>query len=415
MSEKRVIVMGDVQSFGVSKKLDTSLVFSNPVNEILHLGMHAFADTFLTKLDLNKSEQIFPLNVVLDKKSGLIHNQFVTSAEDRYNLVEYSYTSSNSNSAMEHWKTFVPLLVNFGGKAGDKVIEVGSNDGYLCSLLSEEGYIVNAVDAAESMCKLSAARGITSHHKIFGLEASEEIKQFTGEVKFLIANNVFNHANNPLDFLAGVRNILSSEGFFVFEVPYWYNQIENNRFDMIYHEHLSYFTVFSLRNLFELVDLHIQSVQVVDTHGGSLRVVGGKKKALNQTVEKMISDEIRSGIFTEDYYERAGKRIKKIKFDLMAKIYTNFSDKEIFGIGAAAKANTFLTYLGLDSTILRGITDSSPHKIGKYTPLTRIPIVEDQALSEYEEPVAIVLSWNMESRIKKSLSEINPKIRYLNV
>ncbi len=407
--------MGNVQSFGVSKKLNASLVFSNPVNEILHLGMHAFADTFLTIQDLNKSEHIFPLNVVLDKKSGLIHNQFVTRAEDRYNLVDYSYTSSNSHTAMEHWKTFVPLLNDFGGKVGDKVIEVGSNDGYLCSLLSEEGYIVSAVDAAESMCKLSAARGITSHHKIFGLEASEEIKQLTGEIEFLIANNVFNHANDPLDFLAGIRNILSTDGFFILEVPYWYHQIENNRFDMIYHEHLSYFTVFSLRNLFELVDLHIQSVQVVDTHGGSLRVVGGKKKAFNNAVEKMISDEISSGIFTEDYYERARERIKRIKFDFMANIYTNFSGKEIFGIGAAAKANTFLTYFGLDSTILRAITDTSPHKIGKYTPLTRVPIVEDQALSEFEDPVAIVLSWNMQERIRQSLLKINPRIRYLDV
>ena len=99
----------------------------------------------------------------------------------------------------------------------------------------------------------------------------------------------------------------------------------------------------------------------------------------------------------------------------MAKIYTNFSDKEIFGIGAAAKANTFLTYLGLDSTILRGITDSSPHKIGKYTPLTRIPIVEDQALSEYEKKAKA--AWKLppifDDQCKTSISQNKERLEHL--
>jgi hypothetical protein len=105
--------------------------------------------------------------------------------------------------------------------------------------------------------------------------------------------------------------------------------------------------------------------------------------------------------------------IKMIKFNFMSKLYENYANRNIFGIGAAAKANTFLTYLGLNSTLITAITDSSSYKIGKFTPLTRIPIKDDEILSNYNDPVGIILSWNIGNQIKKSLSMVNNNIEYL--
>ena len=407
--------MEKIDSLSSSVQLQRSLVFNNPVERILEFGMHAFADTFLSAKDLNSSEFIFPLNVVLDTKSGMIHNEYVTHAENRYNYVDYSYTSSNSESAISHWKSFIPLFDKIGAKKGDSIIEIGSNDGFLCSLLIKAGYKVNAVDAAESMYNFSISKGIPTHRKIFDSKSALEIKEIVGTVDYLIANNVFNHANDPLDFLIGVKLILKESGSFIFEVPYWYSQIRNNRFDMIYHEHLSYFTVYSLKNIFDIAGLYINDIEFIDTHGGSLRIIGGLKKIINPIVEELIFKETSNNLFKEHYYEAVSQNIKKTKFEFMKNIYENYSQRDIFGIGAAAKANTFLTYFGLNSTIVTAVTDSSPHKIGKFTPLTRIPIVKDEILSEYSDPVAIVLSWNMKEQIKKSLFKINSKIEYLDI
>ena len=400
---------------GSSIQLESSLVYNNPVKRILEFGMHAFADTFLSTNDLRFSESVFPLNVVLDAKSGMIHNEYVTQAHDRYNYVDYSYTSSNSKSSISHWKSFIPLLKKIGAKPDDSIIEIGSNDGFLCSLLIEAGYKVNAVDASESMYNLSTSKGIPTHQKIFNSSTALEIKNEIGSVDYLIANNVFNHANDPLDFLIGLKLVLANSGVFIIEVPYWFSQIKNSRFDMIYHEHLSYFTVFSLKNLFDSAGLHINDIHFVDTHGGSLRVIGGLRKIANPFIDELIQNEISNDLFTEHYYEAVAKKIKNIKFKCMNTIYDNYSNRKIFGIGAAAKANTFLTYFGLNSTIVTAITDSSPFKIGKFTPLTRIPIVKDELLSKYDDPVAIVLSWNMKENIKKSLQKINSKIEYLDI
>lgn len=80
------------------------------------------------------------------------------------------------------------------------MVEVGSNDGYLCLQLLNAGYKVNGVDVAESMVEQAIARGIPTHNKLFGLKTSLELVDLIGNTDFLIANNVFNHANDPLDF-----------------------------------------------------------------------------------------------------------------------------------------------------------------------------------------------------------------------
>jgi SAM-dependent methyltransferase len=398
-----------------SMRLKKSLVFENSIVKVLDFGMHAYADTFLSPKDLRFSEPIFPLSVVLDPISGLLHNEFLTPDIDRYNKVDYSYTSSNSNSSRKHLASFVPFINSLGGKAGSSVVEVGSNDGYLCSLLMDSGYVVNGVDISESMARQATKNGITTFNKLFGLSAAKELVDLIGECDFLIANNVFNHANDPLDFLLGVKSFLKDNGLFVIEVPYWKNQIENNRFDMVYHEHISYFTVLGIHTIVEAAGMYIRDIQVVDSHGGSLRIVGSKFKSENSDVNTMIDNEKTSGLFTPEYYSGAIKRINRVRAQTMNKIYEIGDDEEIFGIGAAAKANTLLTYFGLNSSLISAVTDSSPLKIGKYTPLTRIPIVPDDSLSNHSSAWAMILSWNLSTDLRKSLSKINPTLRYIEI
>ena len=111
------------------------------------------------------------------------------------------------------------------------------------------------------------------------------------------------------------------------------------------------------------------------------------------------------------------KKVKKIaekKNNLMSRIYEiKKNNLPIIAVGAAAKGNTFLNFHGLNSKIINFVTDSSPHKQGKFTPLTRIPIVSDEIFAEYKEVYALILSWNIAEQIKESLMKINPNIKFL--
>ena len=59
--------------------------------KIFELGIHPFADTFISKDNINKKEPLYPLNCLLDKKSSCIFNEIITPDTKRYNLYDYSY------------------------------------------------------------------------------------------------------------------------------------------------------------------------------------------------------------------------------------------------------------------------------------------------------------------------------------
>ena len=232
----------------------------------------------------------------------------------------------------------------------------------------------------------------------------------------IIANNVFNHSDNPKDFLNGISSCLSNNGIFVFEVPYWLDTIKDYRFDQIYHEHVSYFTVKSAKYILESNGLKIFKVQKTEYHGGSIRIYCSLNNQSVNDYEKFIIEEENNRLFDPLTYKNYSEIIQKRKFETLNKIYKlKLENKKIVAVGAAAKGNTLLNYYGLNNKIIDYVTDNSEYKIGKYTPLTRIPILSDEEVfQKYEEVYALILSWNISEILKDKLLVINSKIQFLN-
>jgi len=373
---------------------------------IIDLGMHPFADTFVSEAQLNLPEPVYPLQCKLDQESGLVKLVYETSADQRYNLYDYSYTSANSKVSREHWDSFATSVTNnvFWETIG-KVLEIGSNDGYLSKQFKDQGHSVLGIDPSRKMCDIANERGIDTICGLFSYDALS-----SDSYDLVVANNVFNHANDPLEFAKDVERVLSNKGTFVFEVPYWYNTIVDKRFDQIYHEHVSYFTVKAAVKLLAKAGLTVYDVQWVDYHGGSIRVFAKKGKcSISEAVNRFIHQEEKEGLFTQERYDRFMKDIKKSRALFLEKLYAiSKTGKPIVGIGAAAKGNTFLNFYNIDNTVLDYVTDVSEYKIGKYTPLTRIPILDDKTVFEkYDEVYAIILSWNISDLLKEKLQKIS--------
>ena len=219
-----------------------------------------------------------------------------------------------------------------------------------------------------------------------------------------------------MDFAQGVQELLSDNGTFVFEVPYWYNTITDEKFDQIYHEHLSYFTVKSACNLLKLAGLTVYDVEWVDYHGGSIRVYASKdKRKGSKSVQEHISKEEDANLFDPQQYTEFMKSIKRKRDFWLSELYRISGEGyPIVAIGAAAKGNTFLNYYNLDNSIIDYVTDTSEHKVGKYTPLSRIPILTDtEVFSKYDKVYAFILSWNISDLIKGKLQAINKNIEFL--
>ena len=139
---------------------------------------------------------------------------------------------------------------------------------------------------------------------------------------------------------------------------------------------------------------------------------------MNKCVEDYIESETQFGLFEFSTYDKWQLEIKRKRTEFLInflKIKSDSPNSLIIGVGAAAKANTFLNYYRLDNSFIDYITDASPHKIGKFTPLTRIPIVEDEIFSEYDDVYALILSWNISNDLKNILLKINPKIKFITI
>ena len=398
----------------VSDAVTKCVISQQPVTKILDFGQHAYADTFIKADQLHLSEPVFPLQVFLNSDTGSIQLGYVSSAEDRYNLYSYSYTSSNSKTARDHWDECVSTIKRRGHSG--LVVEIGSNDGYLVSQFDQ----AVAVDSSAEMCALSRARGVETVHALFDSNTADAIKNSHGAASVIVANNVFNHANDPVAFAQSVARLLSNTGEFVFEVPYWLSMIESGRFtDMVYHEHPTYFTIKMASNVLQAAGLEIFDFDVVDYHGGSLRVFARHATGTDmpEKIQQAIDQETQMGLFDPEFYQGLQRKFEKAKVTWLANFYNLLAQDPnavIIGVGAAAKANTWLRWHGLDSTVIRCITDASEHKQGKFTPLTRIPVLADEEFARHQQPYALILSWNIGEGLRQAILNINPNTRFIS-
>ena len=392
-----------------------SLVSSAITTPIINLGAHGFADSFFSKNMIDEASATAPLICRLDEHSGLVQVENLTFAKDRYNYVDYSYTSSNSQMAKDHWAEFI-VSVNLRKKMDAlKILEIGSNDGFLLGLAKVFTNNVVGVDASDYMVNLAKGSGIKTIKGVFG-ESPEIIESLKNEYQsfdLIFANNVVNHSNNPINFISHIMKLMSSDGVFVFEVPYWLETIKSYRFDQIYHEHITYFSIESAEFLLNKCGLYINDVQIVDYHGGSLRIYASLNNSSSRAKYDLL--EIEKGFKLKEIttYLEYSNKIEKIKDNFFKKINPK-KDRCIFGIGAAAKANTFLTYYGFNQNSMSFLLDSSPFKQGKITPVTKIPIVADDFVSTLTKGTGIVLAWNLGTSLKNKLLSINSNLEFID-
>jgi SAM-dependent methyltransferase len=386
---------------------------------IIDLGIQPFADSFIPKDKLSEPDPAYPLTCDLCNACGHVQTSCQTAPAERYfALHNYSYTSSNSAFARRHWTdyaTVVAKTVRLPAKS--RIVEVGSNDGFLAAQFQRHGFDVLGIDASPYMANLAKRRRVRTTVGLFGEAFAGEVRATHGRAALIVANNVFNHADAPHDFVAGVVALLRPGGWFVFEQPYWLTSVRSERLDQVYHEHVSYFTVTSAARLLARHGFGIVDAEEVDYHGGSLRIYARRLPGTTPRarVGALIEQERRAGLFDRKTYRTLMVRALHRRNAFLERLYQlKQAGHPIIAVGAPAKGNTFLNFYRLDKSVIDYVTDSSPHKQGKYTPLTRIPIVGDEIFKRLRAPVALVLSWNLAETLRPKLHKINPRIQFIS-
>lgn len=380
---------------------------STDLEKIVSLGNSPLANNFLTKEELASKEVSYPLEVYFCKDCGLSQLGYIVPAEKMFS--NYLYMPSTSDTFVKHFSDMASdLTQRFDISKGDLILDIGGNDGTLLKEFKKYGANVLNIEPAKNIAEVSEAKGVETFNDYFTEVNALKILEKVGKAKMIIGTNVFTHIDNLDDFIKGVETLLDNAGVLVIEVYYLGSIIKNMSFDIIYHEHLSYFTANSLKKLFEKHNMTMFDVKLVPIHGGSLRVFVCNSGAypIEPAVEQFISNELDGKLDSIETYTNFTKQIESLKTRVLniLKILKS-QGKKIVGYGAPAKGTTLLNYFGIDNTILDYIVDRNTLKQGMYVPGVHIPILKPESLLEDRPDYIFILAWNFADEIMRQLSE----------
>jgi SAM-dependent methyltransferase len=377
---------------------------------IVNLGSSPLANSYLTPAMLRQPECFYQLCVYLCRRCFLVQLDSIVPPENIFS--DYRYFSSYSDSWLAHAKAYAALAIKeFGLSQTSRVIEVASNDGYLLQYFREKGIRVLGIDPAANIARVATANGIPTVPNFFGEDLARQLVAEGTEADLLIANNVLAHVPDLNGFVRGLKILLRPQGTLTLEFPYLARLMEENQFDTIYHEHLSYFSFTAANRILKTHGLTVFDVEELPTHGGSLRVYAchwdDGTKPTRLRVKAMLTAEENLGLQTITPYLEFAERIKGVKRKLLKwLIRTKEESKSVVAYGAPAKGNTLLNYCGIRTDLIDYTVDRSPHKQGLFLPGTRIPICATERIAQTRPDYVLILPWNLKSEIMRQLAYI---------
>ena len=353
----------------------------------------------------------FPLSLLFCNHCKLLQTDSII---DKHSLFDdYRYISSVGLAA--HFDSVADLLIaKYKLNETSNVLDVGSNSAPLLKPLLNKG--------VKHSCGIDPAKNIVQgiKHKesrdktiVDYFSESSAKKHFTPHTYDLITcNNCFAHIEDIQGVVKGVKYCLKEHGHLVIEIAYLKPQIDNLAYTNFYHEHLYYYSLSALANLFNKYNMTIVDFEEIPVHSGSLRVhiQNGRRsgREVNNKVSARFAEEDMWGLTHRDYFNDFGQRVRnnrnKIKEglkDLKSK------GKKIVGYGASGRATMLCNYCGLGPETIDYIVDESPEREGREIANMKIPIVSKDVLINDKVDYIFLFADNFAKMIMNKLDKHN--------
>jgi hypothetical protein len=370
-----------------------SLGYMPPVNQMVPIGQQP------------RQQPWFPTNLLHCRNCDLVQ---LGLAVDPVIIFppEYPYTSGTTKLLRDN---FADLHRESAAMLGltdkDLVVDIGSNDGTLLSNFQNGGHRVLGIEPTD-VGDIANARGIPTLKRYFGVAVAREVKREHGPARVVTAANCFAHIEDVHAIVDGIVEMLAPDGVFISESHYLIGLLDTLQYDTIYHEHLRYYSVASLKHLLEMHDLEVFHARPIPSHGGSIRVYAARRgsQTVQGSVRRMLAAEPRG--------EALSKRLAAFRRDVvlsklrLISLLRELKEKgaRIAGISAPSRASTLVNYVGLDEGIIDYVVEiPGSLKIGKFMPGTQIPVVDEAKLFSDQPDCAVIFSWHIADELAPKL------------
>jgi C-methyltransferase C-terminal domain/Putative zinc binding domain/Methyltransferase domain len=377
-----------------------------PLESVLSLGYMPPVNQMVPVGQVPRQQPWFPTNLLHCRNCDLVQLGLAVDPAIIF-PPEYPYTSGTTKLLRDN---FADLQRESAGMLGlgadDLVVDIGSNDGTLLSNFKNAGIRVLGIEPTD-VGDIANSRVIPTLKRYFGVEVARETVKQHGPASVVTAANCFAHMEDVHTIVDGIIAMLKDDGAFISESHYLIALLDTLQYDTIYHEHLRYYSVASLKHLFEMHDLEIFHARPIPSHGGSVRVYAARRG------RHVVQDSVRRMLAAEPHGEGMAKRLAAFRREVVLSKLRLLSmlrelkeaNKRVAGISAPSRASTLVNYVGLDEGLIDYVCEiPGSLKIGKYMPGTAIPVVDEAKLFDDQPDCAVIFSWHI-------ADELAPKIK----
>ncbi len=354
---------------------------------VIDLGSQPLANDFLAE---NIEFEVYPLK--LNRCIDCYHSQLSVAVNPSRLFREYSYVSGTSETLSDYFKFLADKILLEFGHSG-KILDIGSNDGSFLSKFKDTKWSGLGVDPAINLISKSTDIGVITIPTFFDHKVS---KLIASDFDVVVAMNIFAHTEHPLEILKSIKECLKENGRAYIQTSQA-DMFFSGQFDTVYHEHISFFNVKSMKALLNRAGLYLSAVSIVSIHGGSYlwEIV---KNPVDSYILEREAYELQQGLYEDDLYRKFTEIVVN-KVSEVKHIIKEHKEKGFLIVlfGASAKGNTFINFAGIK---LDYIFDDTPQKINKFSPAGGCKVSNPRIFSEINKPALIIISaWNFADEI----------------
>jgi methylation protein EvaC len=383
-----------------TKKSKLCKICQTPTLEIIDFGEMPIANGFVSKITQDKFR--FTLSVAFCPKCYMVQLTDAVPPQKMFNE-NYHFLSSTSKTMEIHFREVADEILKLISKKKDPfVVEIGSNDGIMLKHIASKKIRQLGIEPSSNVADMSKKYGVIVSKEFFNQKHAKEIVKKYGNADVMFGANVICHIENINSVFEGVSTLLKKDGVFFFEEPYIYDIVSKSSFDQIYDEHIYFYSGLSVKELAKKHNLQLIDMKHQDVHGGSMRyyIKQGKNNKETKRMKSFIKKEKQIRLNKIQGYLLFKDHVNKVCEDLRNLLLKIKKEgNRINAYGATSKSTTLLSYAKIGKEIIDCIYDTTPTKIGKFTPGTHIPVKSYVGFAKDKTRNTLLLAWNHKKEI----------------